>query len=106
MTNATDTDIKEIKQLITNCFEGLNREIKQVKDDVKEIKTEIKEIKKDLTQVQIEQGKIEGKLEPVGKITDLAERIGELKNWRQIAIIVISSSIAAFLGWLVRGSKF
>jgi chromosome segregation ATPase len=42
----------------------------------------------------------------VDKIPDLAERVGELKNWRQFVIITITATLSGFIGWLVRGGNF
>ena len=37
----------------------------------------------------------------IQKIPDLSEKFGELKNWRQIAFIII----AAVVGWFARSGK-
>ena len=42
-------------------------------------------------------------LEPsIQKIPDLAEKVGELKNWRQISIGVDLASVGAIIGYLSR----
>ncbi|MDJ0718647.1 MAG: hypothetical protein QNJ54_31215 [Prochloraceae cyanobacterium] len=49
----------------------------------------------------------------VQKIPDLSEKIGELKNWKQIGVIVITALISAistgtiggFIGWFIRGAR-
>ena len=40
------------------------------------------------------------------KIPDLAEKVGELKNWRQIAVIIITGTASTVFGWLLRSGKF
>jgi chromosome segregation ATPase len=39
----------------------------------------------------------------VQKIPDLAEKVGELKNWRQIAVITITAAISGTATWFIRG---
>jgi uncharacterized ion transporter superfamily protein YfcC len=39
----------------------------------------------------------------VQKIPDLAEKVGELKNWRQIVIIFVTAVVSGAIGWLTRG---
>ena len=39
------------------------------------------------------------------KIPDLAEKVGELKNWRQTVFVIIAAVISAFLGWIARGAR-
>ncbi|TRT58450.1 MAG: hypothetical protein EWV85_05955 [Microcystis aeruginosa Ma_QC_C_20070703_M131] len=48
-----------------------------------------------------------------GKTTDLAEKVGELKNWKQIGVVVITALLSSILsgvtggviGWLIRAAK-
>jgi hypothetical protein len=42
----------------------------------------------------------------IQKIPDLAEKVGELKNWRQIAVIIITGTVGTILGWIVRSGKY
>jgi hypothetical protein len=47
------------------------------------------------------------------KIPDLSEKVGELKNWKQVGVVVItalissvlSGSIGGVIGWLIRSAK-
>lgn len=39
------------------------------------------------------------------KIPDLAEKVGELKNWKQIAVIVFTAAVTS-IAWLLRDGKF
>jgi len=41
----------------------------------------------------------------IDKIPDLAEKIGELKNWRQIAFVAITATIGGIVGWLARSGN-
>ncbi|GBF79823.1 hypothetical protein [Aphanothece sacrum] len=42
----------------------------------------------------------------IQKIPDLAEKVGELKNWRQIVIIAITALISGSITWVIRGGTF
>lgn len=62
-------------------------------------------------------GKLETKLETlepaIQKIPDLSEKVGELKNWKQVGLIIVtamvssvfSGSIGGVIGWLIRGGR-
>ncbi len=39
----------------------------------------------------------------IQKIPDLAEKVGELKNWRQIVIIALTATISASITWVICG---
>ena len=38
----------------------------------------------------------------VDKIPDLAEKVGELKNWRRTAIIIITGTVGTIFGWFLK----
>jgi chromosome segregation ATPase len=118
MTQATDTDIRELKDLIL----GLDRKIEAIdkKVDVGFAKLEgkIDNVEAKLTgRIDNVEAKLEGKIDTANarltnletntkNITDLAEKLGELKNWKQIAFYlftaVVSGAIGGVVGWFVR----
>jgi uncharacterized protein YdcH (DUF465 family) len=88
MTSATDTDIREIKDLIS----ALDKKI------------------------DVGFTKIDGKFDAVNArltnletntktIADLAEKVGELKNWKQIAIVIFTATVGGAIGWFIRTGK-
>jgi hypothetical protein len=93
MATVTDTDLKELKDLITSGFSCLDAEI---------------------TDLKVSVGKIEATLQSqqpnLQKIPDLAEKVGELKNWKQIGLIIatamissiFSGTIGGTIGWLLK----
>ncbi|MDJ0719140.1 MAG: hypothetical protein QNJ54_33755 [Prochloraceae cyanobacterium] len=91
MSNSTSTDLQELKELINKRFDKVDEEIEALKKQQAETKESIAEIK----------GQLKGWEPQVNKIGDLIEKVGELKNWRQIALI----AFAAILGWFLRGGK-
>jgi ElaB/YqjD/DUF883 family membrane-anchored ribosome-binding protein len=104
MTQATDTDIRELKDLIL----GLDKKIDAID---KKVDIGFTEIKSDIRQVET---KLEGKIDTVSarltnleantkNITDLAEKLGELKNWKQIAVSMFTAGVGGVIGWFARG---
>ena len=81
MTNATEQTI--IKKLDV------------ISQDISKIKTGIAVIN----------ARLDGQQKAVNKIPDLAEKVGELKNWRQIAIIIITGTASTILGWVLKGGR-
>jgi hypothetical protein len=96
MTAVTESDIQELKNLINSRFD--------------EIKQDINGIDKRLTVIE---NRLEDWKPSISKIPDLAEKVGELKNWKQIGLVfltaVISSlfsgTIGGVIGWLIRSGK-
>lgn len=102
MTTTPDTDIRELKELITSRFDQIERRFDQIDQKVNNLTEDVNALK-------VNVGKIEARLEEwkpsIYKISDLAEKVGELKNWRQIALIVISATVAASMGWFLHSGK-
>ncbi len=106
MTQATDADIKELKDLILGLDKKINdldRKVdlgfndldRKVDLGFAEIKGEIKRIDAQYTIISTS----------VQKIPDLAEKVGELKNWRQIAIVIFTATVSGVITWFVRGDN-
>ena len=76
MPTVTDSDLKELKDLINNRFDKLEVRIQAM---------------------EVGQAKIESRLEEwknsVQKIRDLAEKIGEPKNWKQIGLTLSAIAV-------------
>jgi predicted nucleic acid-binding Zn-ribbon protein len=90
MTAVTDTDLKEIKDLIA-ALSG-----------------QMTTLQKEIADLRVSVGKIEATLQAqqqsVQKIPDLAEKVGELKNWRQIALTLGGALFGGAVTWLIRSS--
>lgn len=86
MTKPTETELKELKDLINNRFDKVEERLQALEIGLTEARTKLTSI------------------EPlVQKIPDLSEKVGELKNWRQIAIIVIAATVSGVFGWFIKG---
>ncbi len=106
MTQATDTDIRDLTNLITNLDKKLDKLDSKI--DNLEIKIDAK--------IDKLETKIDGKFDTVNSrltniessskiLVDLAEKIGELKNWKQIAIVVFTASVSGAIAWYLRGGN-
>jgi hypothetical protein len=104
MTNPiTQTELAEVLGEIRQGFKVVNDSLNQMEKSQAEMKTELKGIDKRLTNVE----------SSVQKIPDLSEKVGELKNWKQIGVIVITAlissiftgTIGGFIGYSIRSLK-
>jgi predicted nuclease with TOPRIM domain len=109
MTASTNNDIKELKELINSRFDAIDRRFDKLENRFDSLDERVKALEIGQTKLEANLGKIEARLDDwkpsINKISDLAEKVGELKNWRQIALIVISAVLAATLGWWARSGK-
>ncbi|MGK7960410.1 hypothetical protein [Crocosphaera sp.] len=110
------TIIKEDIDPIVIGQKKLQTDIKNFETEQTTFKQEIKEAINKLilekTELQGDSKTIDVKLDGVSdrlkiiekaiiKIPDLAEKVGELKYWRQIVIIISTATISGFVGWLI-----
>jgi uncharacterized ion transporter superfamily protein YfcC len=110
MTQATDTDIQQIKDLITAGSAATQKQIadlaisnqKQIADLDKKIEVGFAEMKGELKTIDTRLKNLESNSQ---KIPDLAEKVGELKNWKQIAIIIFTATVGGTIGWFIRTGK-
>ena len=117
----TQSELTEILGEIREGFKTVNDRLNQVERTQTEIKAEIKQdisdVKGDIKGLSEKVSGIDTRLSnvevSVQKIPDLSEKFGELKNWKQIGVIVITALISAvftgtiggFIGWLIRGAR-
>jgi uncharacterized ion transporter superfamily protein YfcC len=110
MTQATDTDIQQIKDLITAGSAATQKQIadlaisnqKQIADLDKKIEVGFAEMKGELKTIDTRLKNLESNSQ---KIPDLAEKVGELKNWKQIAIVIFTATVGGTIGWFIRTGK-
>ncbi|TRU89130.1 MAG: hypothetical protein EWV76_08280 [Microcystis novacekii Mn_MB_F_20050700_S1] len=120
MTAATEKDLKRLEDLIIGIANGqkaIENRLTTLENGQKNLELGQSEIKGDIRTLD---AKIEGLSDRVkvienaaGKTTDLAEKVGELKNWKQIGVVVITALLSSILsgvtggviGWLIRAAK-
>ncbi|MGL6339600.1 MAG: hypothetical protein ACRC80_10720 [Waterburya sp.] len=99
----TQSELAELLEEIRQGFKTVNNSLSQLEKGQVEVKVELNGIEKRLTNVE----------SSVQKIPDLSEKVGELKNWKQIGVIVITAlissiftgTIGGLIGWILRGMK-
>ena len=112
-----NTELTEIKTLINDRFNQLDRKLDATKAELKqditatkaELKQDISDVKGEIKALNAEVKGIEKRLSNVEtsvmKIPEITEKFGELKNWRQTAFVIIAGVVSAFLGWIARGGR-
>jgi hypothetical protein len=103
MTTATESDIKELKDLIVAFREDSNQRFTAIDNRFTGIENRLTVIETRLDEWR----------PSMQKIPDLAEKVGELKNWKQIGLVfvtavissIFSGAIGGVVGWLIRSGK-
>jgi uncharacterized ion transporter superfamily protein YfcC len=99
MTAATDTDIQQLKDLIAA---GNAATQKQIGDLTLEMRLGFSDLRGELKTIDVRLKNLESNSQ---KIPDLAEKVGELKNWKQIAIVIFTATVGGAIGWFIRTGK-
>ena len=110
MSTVTESDIKELKDLIGAFRDDVNNRFDEVKQDLNEVKQDLNGLDKRLTVIE---NRLEDWKPSMSKIPDLAEKVGELKNWKQIGLVfvtavvssIFSGTIGGVIGWLIKSGK-
>jgi hypothetical protein len=88
MTQATGTDIRELKDLIIGLDKKIDVGFTKMEDELKNIDTRLKLLEANAQ-----------------KLPDLAEKVGELRNWKQIAIIFFTTVVSGTIGYFIQGGQ-
>ena len=94
MSTITETDLKRLEELILASREENRQGIATIQKEISELRASVSKV----------EGSLQNQQQFVQKIPDLAEKVGELKNWRQLVIIVFTALISSMLTWVIRGS--
>ena len=128
MTTVTSNDIQELKDLLSEMRQENREQMISLREETREQMDTLKEdnrqqletlreennkqfinLHKEITEVKIITAKIEGTIQSQAiltqKIPDLIEKVGELKNWKQIAIVAITAFTSATITWFIRGGN-
>ncbi|GCA72852.1 hypothetical protein MiYa_04407 [Microcystis aeruginosa NIES-2519] len=102
MTAVTENDLKRLEDLIVSSMRVIESRLTSLENGQSEIKSDIKSLNGKTENIDKRLTSIEARLEAwkpsIDKTADLAEKVGELKNWRSIAFLVLG----AILGWFAR----
>jgi hypothetical protein len=88
MIQVTSADIGELKDLIKTLDGKVDLGFSDLKGEVKTINARLSNL--ELTSA---------------KLPDLAEKVGELKNWKQIAIVIFTALVSGSIAWFIYGSS-
>jgi len=108
---------EETREQMISLREETRKQIDTLKEDNRQQLETLREennkqfinLHKEITEVKIITAKIEGTIQSQAvltqKIPDLIEKVGELKNWKQIAIVAITAFTSATITWFIRGGN-
>ena len=108
---------EDTREQMTSLREETRKQMDTLKEDNRQQLETLREennkqfinLHKEITEVKIITAKIEGTIQSQAvltqKIPDLIEKVGELKNWKQIAIVAITAFTSATITWFIRGGN-
>jgi chromosome segregation ATPase len=120
MTQTTDTDIREIKTAIDSIAKATEANSKAIVDLTQEMRTGFSNVDTKFTKldgrIDLLETRVLGKFDTVNArltnlesntkaVADLAEKIGEFKNWKQVAFAIFSAVVGGGIGYLIKGGK-
>ncbi|WP_287684727.1 MULTISPECIES: hypothetical protein [unclassified Microcystis] len=104
MTAVTENDLKRLEDLIVGGMRAIESRLTSLENGQSEIKSDIKSLSAKTENIDKRLTSIETRLEDwkpsMDKTADLAEKVGELKNWRSIAFLILG----AIIGWFACNS--
>ena len=102
MITITENDIKDLKDLINSKFESLDNKFESLDNKFESLEKKIThlEFKTELSLTEIKTTLKDWK-PSVDKISDLTEKVGELKNWKQIGLLLATAIITSIF-WILR----
>lgn len=117
MTTFTKTDLKRLEDLIIASreenrekFTALEQKFTGLETGQEELNSQIVGLQREISDFRVGIGRVEGSLQGqqpfIQKIPELVEKVGELKNWRQIVIITLTATISSTITWAIRGGSF
>ncbi len=116
MSTVTKFDLKEIKELITGLGENiqiidhrmtnLENQMTNLENQMTNLENRMTNLEQgfqDFEKVQIETNTKISMIETSSqKIPDLAEKVGELKNWKQIGLALFGTLVGGLITYLIK----
>jgi ABC-type transporter Mla subunit MlaD len=117
MTQATDQDIRELKTAIDALAKGTEANTKAIADLTASVSGLREEMRVGFANVETRLADVRGDIKVLDnrlanlestaqRLPDLAEKVGELKNWKQLAIVIFTASVSGAIAWFLRSGKF
>ncbi len=103
MTQATDQDIRELKTAIADLTASVGGLREEMRVGFANVETRLADVRGDIKVLDNRLGNLESTAQ---KLPDLAEKVGELKNWKQLAIVIFTASVSGAIAWFFRSGKF
>ncbi|MGK7956396.1 MAG: hypothetical protein AB4063_14275 [Crocosphaera sp.] len=100
LENKLDSKIDTLENKLENKIDNNQKELKE---EIKEVNQKLDKQSEEITAIK---ATLQAQQPLIQKIPDLAEKVGELKNWRQIVIIALTATISASITWVIRGGNF
>ena len=100
MSTFTEIDLKRLEDLIIASREENRQRFTALEAATTAIQKEISDLRVSVSKVE---GSLQNQQTFVQKVPELAEKVGELKNWRQLVIIALTALISSTLTWVIRG---
>ncbi|MEA5535170.1 hypothetical protein [Crocosphaera sp. XPORK-15E] len=109
--NEPTTVTYSLEEMFSRLENKIDSNQKETNEKFKEMHNKLETIQKDITQKIDKQSEeittikatLQAQQPLIQKIPDLAEKVGELKNWRQIVFIALTTVAGGVMGWFIRG---
>jgi archaellum component FlaC len=106
MTSVKESDLKRLENILASRFDELGQGISEIKERVTALENGQKTLEIGQTEIKGQIGIVDARLKNLEnsaqKLPDLAEKVGELKNWKQIAIVLFTAFVSGAIAWFVR----
>jgi hypothetical protein len=113
ITDLAITTQKQITDLTLEMRENYAQSDKKIDQLDKKMDINFADLKGQINNLE---SKLEGKIavcnsklvgleSTAAKLPDLAEKVGELKNWKQIAIVIFTASVSGSIAWFIRSGQ-
>jgi hypothetical protein len=88
MSTVTETDLKRLEDLINNRFDRSDAKIEGLDKRLTNVETSLGSIGERLAVIET---RLNSWQPSIDKTADLAEKVGELKNWGSIAFLILGA---------------
>ena len=112
MATVTENDLQELKDLIkaqSSQIATIQSQFTSMQSQFTSMQSQFTDFQTQITDVKISVGKVESTLQAqqlyLQKMPDLVEKVGELKNWKQIGLTLSGALLGALITYLAKSSN-